>query len=795
MLFHILKKDLQKRKGVNVILFLFITLATVFLSSSVNNILVVNNSIDYFMEYAHVPDVMILTTNAQEKSRLDAFMETSKQDGVIREYGYERLVPIAEHFVYLEKGNYREQLNSEGISIFLGTTGFDFVKVFDENGDPFRLHQGEIALPLSFMDKHDLHIGDAISINVNGESKRFVITVKMKDAAFGNDFGGMQRMILSSKEFDAIADTMDCLGLYSVRTDQKQLFQETVEEQNFLSIMHVVTDDMYRMMYSFDMMIAGLLISIGCCLILISMLVLRFTLVFTMEEQYQEIGILKAIGLRDLAIKKIYLIKYLVIVTTGAILGMLLGLPVSGFMIRSVSRNMILESSNTRIGVHIGCALFIILLVFGFCYFCTKKLNRISAVHAIRVGHSGERFQKLRGFRLHRCRHLPVSTYLGMNDILSHSSRYIVLVITFCISFILITIPVNTLNTMKSEEMFRKFMLDPQSAVYVRALEKNKGGSYTESQRLEEDVEELRMELKEKGYDTRLSVVEMYFISFSDQKDGVGKKIMTAQVAGEHGDMEYLDFDEGIAPELENEIAVSKNVLSENGWVIGDSIYGRINGVERKFLITASYTDYMQLGNSVRLNAKLDMYEETLFGYWAVMVDMETDLSQEELAERMNREFPDYEWLSGQTLLDRNIGDVQSYLKELLFPMTAMLCAVIMLITLLMERLFITREKGEIAMMKSCGFTYHAICRWQLIRMTCVVAAAMMISIPLSFLSNTFILCPIFAILGADIVIQLDWPQVFLIYPAILLAGILLATRVAARSIRHIDIHEMNNLE
>ena len=98
-------------------------------------------------------------------------------------------------------------------------------------------------------------------------------------------------------------------------------------------------------------------------------------------------------------------------------------------------------------------------------------------------------------------------------------------------------------------------------------------------------------------------------------------------------------------------------------------------------------------------------------------------------------------------------------------------------------------------MMKSCGFTYHAICRWQLIRMTCVVAAAMMISIPLSFLSNTFILRPIFAILGADIVIQLDWPQVFLIYPAILLAGILLATRVAARSIRHIDIHEMNNLE
>ncbi len=40
MLYRILKKDLLRRKGVNVILFLFITIATIFLASSVNNILV-----------------------------------------------------------------------------------------------------------------------------------------------------------------------------------------------------------------------------------------------------------------------------------------------------------------------------------------------------------------------------------------------------------------------------------------------------------------------------------------------------------------------------------------------------------------------------------------------------------------------------------------------------------------------------------------------------------------------------------------------------------------------------------
>ena len=45
----------------------------------------------------------------------------------------------------------------------------------------------------------------------------------------------------------------------------------------------------------------------------------------------------------------------------------------------------------------------------------------------------------------------------------------------------------------------------------------------------------------------------------------------------------------------------------------------------------------------------------------------------------------------------------------MLIPMTAMLCAVIMLITFLMEKLFIAREKGEIAMMKSIGIPYKTI--------------------------------------------------------------------------------------
>ena len=52
MFFKILKKDLKRSKTMNIILFLFIILATVFVSSGLSNLLSVINGMDYFVDQA-----------------------------------------------------------------------------------------------------------------------------------------------------------------------------------------------------------------------------------------------------------------------------------------------------------------------------------------------------------------------------------------------------------------------------------------------------------------------------------------------------------------------------------------------------------------------------------------------------------------------------------------------------------------------------------------------------------------------------------------------------------------------
>lgn len=793
MLLQILKKDMMKRKGVNIILFLFITLSTVFLASSINNIMIVSSAVDYYMNYAHVPDVNIITNSKEDLHKIDNWLEQKKSKGDIEDYQFNSFLEVSDKSISLKHDNKITPFDNKGASLFLATDNVDYCKVFDTDGKKINLYKGETAISVSVKERTDLQVGDYLIINQNGLKKELKIKAIVKDAAFGSEMIGMNRFMVSQQDYDEYEKVTSQLGLYYITTDLGSKIADQMNNKGFHGIMNTITVDTYKMVYSFDMIMAGLLILIGVCLILIALLVLRFTLVFSLEEQYQEIGILKAIGLRNYAIKKLYLIKYLVIVTGGAVIGACVSVPVGQIMIDGVNKNMIMANSELNIGINILCALFVVGLVLSFCYFCTRKLNKVSAITAIHGGYTGERFHGGRGLRLSHSSCLSVPVYLGLNDIMSHITRYIVLIITFCISFILITIPLNTLNTMNSPEMVEKFNLDPYTSVCVRKIEAGQTEKYNSSKRLMQGVKRVQEEMKDKGYDAQMTAMPIYFISYETKDTTTKNNIMSLQSLGK--ERNYSQYSEGKAPVLENEIAFSKKVMEERAWVVGDYVTATINGEKKDFVITGTYSDYMQLGSSARLNPLINCEQEMMFDYWAIMVDIDTDKSQEEVVKMLQKEFPDYEWHTVQDMVNQNVGGIQDMLGQFLLPMTGLLCAVIMLITLLMEKLFITREKGEIAMMKSIGFTHLTIRNWQLMRMIFVVLASMIISIPLSLISNHFLLKPIFAIMGADVAIQVNPLQAYLIYPSILLIGIIMATAFATRGVRKINIREMNNLE
>ena len=63
MYFNILKRDLKRKKTMNVILLLFTMLASMFVSSGINNVVTVMNGTDYYLDKAGVGDFVVITQN------------------------------------------------------------------------------------------------------------------------------------------------------------------------------------------------------------------------------------------------------------------------------------------------------------------------------------------------------------------------------------------------------------------------------------------------------------------------------------------------------------------------------------------------------------------------------------------------------------------------------------------------------------------------------------------------------------------------------------------------------------
>ncbi|MCI9621004.1 MAG: ABC transporter permease, partial [Dorea sp.] len=63
MYLQILKKDLKRKRAMNVILLVFIILASMFMSSGVSNIITVTTALDSYFEMADVPDYWAMSEN------------------------------------------------------------------------------------------------------------------------------------------------------------------------------------------------------------------------------------------------------------------------------------------------------------------------------------------------------------------------------------------------------------------------------------------------------------------------------------------------------------------------------------------------------------------------------------------------------------------------------------------------------------------------------------------------------------------------------------------------------------
>ena len=79
MYLRILKKDLKRKRAMNVILLVFIILASMFMSSGGSNIITVTTALDSYFEMADVPDYWAMSENKSSDKDICGTLETPPQ--------------------------------------------------------------------------------------------------------------------------------------------------------------------------------------------------------------------------------------------------------------------------------------------------------------------------------------------------------------------------------------------------------------------------------------------------------------------------------------------------------------------------------------------------------------------------------------------------------------------------------------------------------------------------------------------------------------------------------------------
>ena len=286
-------------------------------------------------------------------------------------------------------------------------------------------------------------------------------------------------------------------------------------------------------------------------------------LIFTINEEFREIGVMKALGLKNSSVRGLYLVKYLGISVIGAVIGLALSFPFGNALMKSVSNNMVIGNDNTLL-LNILCSVIVVLIIMFFCWRCTHRIKKLSPIDAVRSGQTGERFNKKGIMHLGRRSKLGATGFLAFNDVFSSPKQFGVMTDIFTICLLLIMNLANTANTLASEKLLPLFCAQ-KSDVYI--TDSNMAAKVMTGETTYEELKsDIEQRLADNGMPGKVTSEALIFPTI----EANGRKVSPAFSFNRDSKASDYIYSVGYAPEYADEIALTEQVAEKLGIGIGE---------------------------------------------------------------------------------------------------------------------------------------------------------------------------------------------------------------------------------
>lgn len=790
MYLNILKRDLKRKKTMNVILLIFVMLSAMFMASSANNIIAVTTGLDGFFEKADMADYYVLALDGDGEKMQTALDNLDS----VTDYRREESIYTSGKNIEIN-GKTLNDLNRAAIIMSIDNAKLNYFT--PDNEKITDIESGKAYVSGVLASENKLNIGDKFTLIVGDTEKEFEYMGRAKDAFLGSDFMGNPRFILNNEDYEYLSSDKEASsrqgGTYYINTTDNSEVEAMLGEQS--GVLFNANNDTIKTTYIMSMIVAALLLIVSVFLIIISFVVLKHTIGFTISEEFREIGVMKAIGMKNSSIRALYLTKYFAITVVGSAIGFAVSMPFSKMMLNAVSSSMYIDGENS-VMVSLLCSLAVIVITLLFCWGSTRKIKKLSPIDAVRNGTTGERFRKKSLMHLRKSK-LNSTAFLATNDIVSAPKKYSIVTFIFTILMLLVMILANTANTLNSDKLL--FLLgSTESDIYLTLTDEvmQATGSNTDSQAvLNETIKDIEKTLSGNDMSGKVHVEATYntTVLTNDSKTGVMFQYCPDTKASDY------TYSEGVAPENSDEVALSYLIAEKLGVGVGDTITFLIDGEKKDCMVTALFQTFNQLGNVGRLHEDFDVSKFDLINAFSFQIDFDNEISEAECEKRIEKIKDIYNTKHVYNCADfvkdsTGAADTISAVKNMVLIITLL---IVVLIAVLMERSFISSEKAEIALMKAIGFSNKSIIWHHTLRFGIVAFAASILAAILCMPITKLAIDPVMGVMGAvsGVGYEIVPFEIFVLYPVIIVVVTIIAAFFTSIYTNTIKSSDASNIE
>lgn len=696
-MFILLKKELKKHKFNLLGLFILFVVIAISLISALS---IQINSSKYITDQMNDLGFGDLTVWVNADDNIE---NITKQVSVLNEVESVN----TEQLIYAGYSIGQNHSDNEGQLIPYDTSQYNYRFLNSELNryiDAISIRTGEIYISPAMHSMYDISLGDQILFDITrqGEPIAFTVAGYFEDPFMGSSMIDMKSFLINQEDFLSLTNMIDNTSdfnklarngamLHIFQNSNSNLssnqFNKLLNNQTTIGN---ITEFIYTQssiegfMMIQQNMFSGFLIAFVIVLLIVSMVVIGYSITHSIELEQKDIGILKTIGFNTTTIRIIQISQYFICITLSFIVALLLSLPLIEYIsVMMVTSTGLLVPSLIPYSLCLICLCSILILMIIFIILKTQKIKKISPIQTIQG--SGPQLS------LKNRKNVPINKNqllfsLSIRQLLANKRKYIG---TGIISIVLVLFlsMIGRINT----------WLGPNGEGLMNAF------SVAQHDLGVQPLTRFDMQQAENIISSYANIEDTYMLAMESVRiDGVD---FTANIID---DTSLLHIISGRTVQNDNEIVITEFVANDLGIEIGDSVTISSETNNSDYIIVGIYQCANEMG------ANLAMIDE---GYrkigrdnpyiWCYHYILSDHSSNELIMQELQNRYPMD--LAVHTNSWSGLDGIVNTMHLLTYAMYGVVIIFILITVILIGSQILRSQQNDMAIYKSIGFYSHEL--------------------------------------------------------------------------------------